>query len=427
MKTEPQAHKPESPPEGPANVLVINAGSSSLKFTLFSMEGEAIRAKGIVERIGLDAPRLLYKRFDGKALKRKAEVRNHSDALRVVCDCLVDPDVGVLKTLDWVEAIGHRVVHGGEKFHEAVQIDPEVKQTIQSLAELAPLHNPPNLGGIEACERVFGDIPNVAVFDTAFHQSMLPSSYLYAIPYEYYEKYGVRKYGFHGTSHKYVAQSTAEFLEKPLARLKLITCHLGNGCSITAIERGRVLDTSMGMTPLSGLVMGTRCGDIDPAVILYLVRQGLSADDIDRMLNKKSGLLGVAGIGTSDMRDIIAAAEEGSEQAKRALHMFVHKLVSYIGAYETILEGADAVVFTGGIGENSAYIRSRVVSKLGCLGCFLDEDANEAALDCAAVISTPKSILKAVVMPTNEELMIARETVRVLTGVEEDDEKDGDS
>lgn len=422
MKARTRLDETELISIGPSNVLVVNSGSSSLKFTFFSMEGEAIRAKGIVERIGLAQPRLIYERFDGKTVKEKVSVRNHNDALRVVCECLVDTDIGVLKSLDEVEAIGHRVVHGGEKYQEAVLIDDTVKKVIQDLAELAPLHNPPNLDGIEACERVFGQIPNVAVFDTAFHQSMLPSSYLYAIPYEYYEKYRVRKYGFHGTSHKYVAQATAEFLEKPLAKLKLITCHLGNGCSITAIDRGRVLDTSMGMTPLSGLVMGTRCGDIDPAVILYLVRQGLSADEIDRMLNKKSGLLGVAGIGTSDMRDIIASAEGDNEQAKRALHMFVHKLVSYIGAYETILEGADAVVFTGGIGENSAYIRMRVASKLACLGCFLDKEANEAAIDCPAVISTPKSILKAIVMPTNEELMIARETVNVLTAEPEEEE-----
>lgn len=407
-------------PVGPSNVLVVNAGSSSLKFTMYSMRGEAIRAKGIVERIGLADPGLLYERFDGKKLKEKVAVKNHDEALRVICDKLVDPAVGVLANLGEVEAIGHRVVHGGEKFRDSVRITDEVKRIIREMATLAPLHNPPNLGGIEACERVFGDIPNVAVFDTAFHQSMLPSSYLYAIPYEYYEKYGVRKYGFHGTSHKFVAQATSAFLRKPMARLKLITCHLGNGCSIAAIDRGKVIDTSMGMTPLNGLVMGTRCGDIDPAVILYLVRQGMSADDIDKMLNKKSGLLGVAGIGSGDMRDIIAAAEGDNDQAKRALFMFFHRLVSYIGAYETILDGADAVVFTGGIGENSAYIRERVVSRLGCLGCFLDKEVNRSVVGRTAVISTAESILKAVVVPTNEELMIARETVRLLTPAAEE-------
>lgn len=245
---------------------------------------------------------------------------------------------------------------------------------------------------------------------------MPPASYLYAIPYEYYEKYGIRKYGFHGTSHKFVAQATAKFLGKPLSDLKLITCHMGNGASITAVERGKSIDTSMGMTPLNGLVMGTRCGDIDPAVVLYLVRQGLSADDIDKLLNKKSGLLGVAGIGSSDMRDIISAAEHGNDQAKRALWMFVHRLVSYIGAYHTILGGANAVVFTGGIGENSAYIRARVIAKLACLGCYLDDAVNHEVVARPAIVSTKESSLLAVVMPTNEELMIARETLRVLKG-----------
>jgi acetate kinase len=399
----------------PVNVLVINAGSSSLKFTMFSMTGETIRAKGIVERIGLKEPCLRYERFDGRKLRELEQITNHDGALRVVCEKLVDPEYGVLKSLTEVEAIGHRVVHGGEKYHDSTRITGEVKDHIREFATLAPLHNPPNLGGIEACERVFPSTPNVAVFDTAFHHSMPPSSYLYAIPYEYYEKYGIRKYGFHGTSHKFVAQATADFLGQPLTKLKLITAHLGNGASITAVDRGKVLDTSMGMTPLNGLVMGTRCGDIDPAVVLYLVRQGMSADDIDKMLNKQSGLQGVAGIGSGDMRDIIASAETGNEQAKRALSMFIHRLVSYIGAYDTILDGADAVVFTGGIGENSAYIRTQVISKLGCLGCFLSAADNSAVVGRAAVISTPESTLKAIIMPTNEELMIARETVRTLT------------
>lgn len=399
-----------------ANILVINAGSSSLKFMLFAMENEQMLAKGIVERIGLKDPRLHYRRYDGRELREDVSVTNHREALEIVCQKLIDPEYGVLSSLREVHAIGHRVVHGGERFHDSSLINEEVKQSIRECAVLAPLHNPPNLGGIEACEYVFPGVPNVAVFDTAFHHSMSPASYLYAIPYEYYERYGIRKYGFHGTSHKYVAHATAKFLGKPLSDLKLITCHLGNGASITAVERGKSIDTSMGMTPLSGLVMGTRCGDIDPGVVLYLVRQGLSADEIDHLLNKKSGLLGVAGIGSSDMRDVIHAAETGNEQAKRALWMFVHRLVSYIGAYFTILGGAHAVVFTGGIGENSAYIRARVVAKLSCLGCYLDESVNHDAIGQPAIISTPESTLQAVVMPTNEELMIARETVRVLGG-----------
>jgi acetate kinase len=398
----------------PVNILIINAGSSSLKFTMFYIMEEKIRAKGIVERIGLREPYLRYERFDGRSLKVQTKITNHDEALRLVCDKLVDAEVGVLDSLKQVEAIGHRVVHGGEKFHDSTVVTDEVKDIIRECATLAPLHNPPNLGGIEACERVFPGIPNVAVFDTAFHHSMPPAAYLYAIPYEFYEKYRIRKYGFHGTSHKFVSQATAEFLGKPVEQMKLITCHLGNGASIAAVDHGKSVETSMGMTPLNGLVMGTRCGDIDPAIVLYLVRQGMSADEIDKLLNKKSGLLGVGGIGSGDMRDIISAAEGGNDQAHRALWMFVHRLVSYIGSYFTILGGADAVVFTGGVGENSAYIRKRVIAELACLGCFLDESKNNETAGQAAIISNSKSSLKAVVMPTNEELMIARETLKML-------------
>ena len=400
---------------GPVNVLVVNAGSSSLKFTLFAMDHERILAKGIVERIGLNEPFLKYERFDGSSFKEQALVSNHAEALKLVCAKLVESDVGVLKSLKDVEAIGHRVVHGGENFHDSVIVTNEVKNNIHECAALAPLHNPPNLGGIEACQLVFEGIPNVAVFDTAFHHSMPASSYLYAIPYEYYEKYGIRKYGFHGTSHKFVSYATANLLNAPLGELKLITAHLGNGASITAVERGNVLDTSMGMTPLNGLVMGTRCGDIDPAVVLFLARRGMTPDAIDKLLNKCSGLLGVSGIGSGDMRDNIAAAEAGNLQAQRGIRMFVQRLVSYIGSYFTLLNGADAVVFTGGIGENSSYIREQTIRKLESLGCFLDPEKNNQAIGRPAIISTPESKLKAIVMPTNEELMIARETVRLLS------------
>ena len=400
---------------GPVNVLVVNAGSSSLKFTMFAMDHERILAKGIVERIGLNEPFLKYERFDGSSFKEQALVSNHAEALKLVCAKLVESDVGVLKSLKDVEAIGHRVVHGGENFHDSVIVTNEVKNNIHECAALAPLHNPPNLGGIEACQLVFEGIPNVAVFDTAFHHSMPASSYLYAIPYEYYEKYGIRKYGFHGTSHKFVSYATANLLNAPLGELKLITAHLGNGASITAVERGNVLDTSMGMTPLNGLVMGTRCGDIDPAVVLFLARRGMTPDAIDKLLNKCSGLLGVSGIGSGDMRDNIAAAEAGNLQAQRGIRMFVQRLVSYIGSYFTLLNGADAVVFTGGIGENSSYIREQTIRKLESLGCFLDPEKNNQAIGRPAIISTPESKLKAIVMPTNEELMIARETVRLLS------------
>jgi len=400
---------------GPVNVLVINAGSSSLKFTMFAMDNEKMLAKGIVERIGMNEPFLKYERFDGSTFKEQAYVSNHAEALKLVCAKLIESDVGVLDSLKDVEAIGHRVVHGGENFHDSVIVTDEVKNNIHECAALAPLHNPPNLGGIEACQLVFDGVPNIAVFDTAFHHSMPASSYLYAIPYEYYEKFGIRKYGFHGTSHKFVSYATANLLNAPLGELKLITAHLGNGASITAVERGNVLDTSMGMTPLNGLVMGTRCGDIDPAVVLYLARRGMTPDAIDKLLNKCSGLLGVSGIGSGDMRDNIAAAEAGNLQAQRGIRMFVQRLVSYIGSYFTLLNGADAVVFTGGIGENSSYIREQTIRKLEALGCHLDPEKNNQAIGRPAIISTPESKLKAIVMPTNEELMIARETVRLLS------------
>ena len=400
----------------PNHVLVVNSGSSSLKFTMYSMAPEQVLAKGIVERIGQGRPTMNYERIEDKlAFKKPVQVENHDDALRLVCAHLVDPETGVLHSLEEVDAIGHRVVHGRDVFHDSVIVNTQVKETIRECFSIAPLHNPANLGGIEACERVFPGVPNIAVFDTAFHHTMPPWTYLSAIPYEYYEKYGIRKYGFHGTSHKFVSQATAQYLQRPIGELRLITAHLGNGASITAVDRGNVLDTSMGMTALNGLIMGTRSGDIDPAVVLHLVRNGMSADQIDNLLNKQSGLLGLSGIGSGDMRDNIAAAEDGNLQARRAIRMFVHRLVSYIGSYFTILGGADALVFTGGVGENSAYIRALVLHQLACLNCFPDETANQSAIGTPATISTSESRLKAIVMPTNEELMIARETVRLLT------------
>ncbi len=394
-------------------VLVVNAGSSSLKFTFFRMSREEMMAKGIVERIGLKDPHLVYKRRDGVQVEEDAPVTNHDDALRLICGKLVDPAVGVVASLSEVEAIGHRVVHGAEKFRDSVRIDGEVRAAIHLCSTLAPLHNPPNLGGVEACERAFPGVANVAVFDTAFHQTMAPEAYLYAVPYKLYEDYGIRKYGFHGTSHKFVAGAAAEFLNRPLHSLKLITCHLGNGCSAAAVRFGRVIDTSMGMTPLMGLVMGTRCGDIDPGVLFHLLKKGMTVDDLDTLLNKKSGLRGVAEIGSGDMRDILAAREAGTGRAASAFAMFVHRLVFYIGGYHGLLDGADALVFTGGIGENSVPVRAAVIARLAGLGCRLDAARNQAARG-AAEVSTDDSTLKAIVIPTNEELMIARETVRVL-------------
>lgn len=403
------------PPQGAVNVnvLVINAGSSSLKFTLFDMSDSHVVAKGVIERIGLAEPNLTFKRSDGRAFERTVAAADHDEAMKLVCETLVDNEWGALRQLGEVQAIGHRVVHGGEAATDPIRITPAVKAIIHDCTSLAPLHNPPNLGGIEACERAFPNTPNVAVFDTAFHQTMSPASFLFAIPYDLYEQHGIRKYGFHGTSHKFVMQASAEYLGIPVSEAKLITCHLGNGCSITAIDGGKVLDTSMGMTPLTGLVMGTRCGDIDPGVVFHLLHAGMSGDEIDTLLNKQSGLLAVAGIGSSDMRDIVEATENGNERAERAIAMFVHRLTSYIGAYFAVLGGADALVLTGGIGENSVYVRERLLQRLGGLGCTLDRKANRENQG-KGTISTPASTLRAIVMPTDEELMIARETIDVL-------------
>ena len=396
-------------------VLVINAGSSSLKFTVFAMENGERRmlAKGNIERIGLKHPNFIYQRADAGKTDTAVEVKDHADALKVLCAKLIDPVVGVLQDLAEIEAIGHRVVHGGEKFTSSAVVNDEVKASIRACAALAPLHNPPNLVGIEACEKVFPGTPNVAVFDTAFHQTMPPSSYLYAIPRELYEQHHIRKYGFHGTSHKYVYYATCEFLKLDPEKARLITCHLGNGGSIAAVSGGKVVDTTMGMTPLAGLVMGTRSGNVDAGVVLFLIRNlGLSVEAVDNLLNKRSGLAGLSD-GKSDMRDIISAAHHGDAHAKQAFDCFTHRLVGYIGAYFLLLQGADAIVLTGGIGENSAPVREALIGQLGVLGCFLEANAN-AVMGKAAIISTPESTMKAVVMPTNEELMIAIETKQVL-------------
>ncbi len=396
-------------------ILVVNAGSSSLKFTLFSMSQEKMLAKGQIERIGLSGPLMKYQRHDGIAIEASVKVNSYVDALERISEKLVDPDIGVVKSLSEVQAIGHRVVHGGERATRPAIIDSQVKGIIKDCFALAPLHNPPNMSGIEACEAMFPGINNVAVFDTAFHQSMPPESYLYALPYELYTKYGIRRYGFHGTSHNYVARTTAKFLGIHFNQIKLITFHLGNGCSAAAINKGVVVDTSMGMTPLEGLVMGTRCGDIDPAIVIRLFTLGMSAEEVDKILNKKSGLLGVGGINSSDMRDIIKAADSGDQQALRALRMFVSRIVKYAGSYFALLDSADAIVFTGGIGEYSSVIREMILLKLSCLGFELSTERNNQCKGLAGIISTDKSRFKAVVMPTNEELMIARETLEVVS------------
>lgn len=395
-------------------VLVLNAGSSSMKFTLYSMETEAVMAKGLVERVGSDKPNMVYKRPDGYSWEGGVPVKDHVDALKEICKKLIDPEVGVLKSLSEVTACGHRVLLGGEKITAPVLVTDEVKAIIREYFPLGPLHNPANLAGIEACEEAMPGVPNVGVFDTQFHQTMPPEAYLYAIPYEYYKKYGIRKYGFHGTSHHFVTLATAKFLDKKLDETNIITCHLGNGCSMAAVKNGKVIDTTMGLTPLEGLMMGTRSGDIDAAAVLRLVDLGHTTKEVDTILNKKSGLFGVGCIGSGDMRDTLAAAESGNEQAALAIKMFVRRIVKYIGAYYVLLGGADALVFTGGIGEFSVPIRKKIMDCLGALGLKVDGVANKECFGKPGVISTEDSSWKAIVMPTNEELMIARSVVSTL-------------
>ena len=398
-------------------ILVINSGSSSLKFTLFEMEGgsNTVIASGLVERVGTPTPNLIIKRPDGFKFEESPEgVKNHSDGLRAVCAKLVDPQIGVLKSLSEVKAIGHRVLHGGEKITAPVKVDEAVKDIIRECIPLGPLHNPANLSGIEACEEIFAGVPNVAVFDTQFHQTMPPEAYLYAIPMEYYKKYGIRKYGFHGTSHRFVTLSTAEFLGKKPEDVTIITCHLGNGCSMAAVKNGKVIDTTMGLTPLEGLMMGTRSGDMDPAAVLRMVQVGNTAQEVDTILNKKSGLLAIGGIGSGDMRDIVNAADSGNKDAALALKMFIRRIVKYIGSYYVLLGGADAIVFTGGIGEHSIPERKAILDGIACLGIKCDDAKNKECFGKAGVISTDDSAWKAIVMPTNEELMIALETVKTL-------------
>ena len=398
-------------------ILVINSGSSSLKFTLFEMENgsNTVIASGLVERVGTPTPNLIIKRPDGFKFEESPEgVKNHSDGLRAVCAKLVDPQIGVLKSLSEVKAIGHRVLHGGEKVTAPVKVDEAVKDIIRECIPLGPLHNPANLSGIEACEEIFAGVPNVAVFDTQFHQTMPPEAYLYAIPMEFYKKYGIRKYGFHGTSHRFVTLSTAEFLGKKPEDITIITCHLGNGCSMAAVKNGKVIDTTMGLTPLEGLMMGTRSGDMDPAAVLRMVEVGNTAKEVDTILNKKSGLLAVGGIGSGDMRDIVNAADSGNKDAALALKMFIRRIVKYIGSYYVLLGGADAIVFTGGIGEHSIPERKAILDGIACLGIKCDDAKNNDCFGKAGIISTDDSAWKAIVMPTNEELMIALETVKTL-------------
>ncbi len=395
-------------------VLVLNAGSSSMKFTLFEMDNESVLAKGLVERLGTDSPKLVYKRPDGYKFEVQMPIKDHVDAFKCICEQLVDKKEGVISGLNEIGAVGHRVLHGGEKITAPVKVDEAIKSVIRECFPLGPLHNPANLAGIEACEETMPGIVNVAVFDTEFHQTMPPEAYLYAIPYSYYEEHGIRKYGFHGTSHHFVTLSTAEFLGKSLDDTNIITCHLGNGCSMAAVKNGKVIDTTMGLTPLEGLMMGTRSGDIDAAAVLRMVELGSTAKEVDNILNKKSGLFAIADINSGDMRDVISAAEGGSERADLALKMFVRRVVKYIGAYYVLVGGADAIVFTGGIGEYSVKIREKIIAGVESLGFKMDTEKNNACFGKRGIVSTDDSKGKIVIMPTNEELMIARSTMAVL-------------
>jgi len=395
------------------NVLVINCGSSSLKFQLINSDSEQVLAKGLCERIGIDGS-LTYQPEGGEKVKSDKAMPTHTEAIQFVIDALTDSETGVVKSLDEIGAVGHRVVHGGEKFASSVVITDEVKAAIEECNDLAPLHNPANLIGINACEKLMPGTPMVAVFDTAFHQTMPEKAYMYGLPYEYYDKYKVRRYGFHGTSHSFVSKRASELAGKPYDQLKTIVCHLGNGASICAVKNGKSVDTSMGLTPLEGLVMGTRSGDIDPAILEFLAKkEGLDISGLMNMLNKKSGVFGLSNGLSSDFRDLEEGAKSGNKQAEVALEVFAYRVAKYVGSYVAAMNGVDVIAFTAGIGENSGSVRSAVAKYLGYLGIAIDEEANGKRGE-EITISTKDSKVTVMVIPTNEELAIARETVALV-------------
>lgn len=396
-------------------ILVINAGSSSLKFQLIDMENEKVIAKGICEEIGGKSG-FKFKVPGREDYKAAIDMPTHAEALKLVLDTLVDENMGVIKSVSEIGAVGHRVVHGGEKFASSVLVTDEVKAIIAECADLAPLHNPANLNGIVVCEQLMG-VPQVAVFDTSFHQTMPEEAYMYALPYEYYEKYKIRRYGFHGTSHRYVSERAAALLGKPASECNVITCHLGNGASFAAVKGGKCMDTSMGVTPLEGIMMGTRSGNIDPAIIPYLMRKGelTTADDIDKMMNKKSGMLGISGK-TSDNQEIERLSKSGDHRATLCEEMYCHQLSKFVGSYMLAMGGTDAIVFTGGIGENNPKYRTALCEKLAFLGVKIDEEKNHVRgqeID----ITTPDSPIKVFVIPTDEELVIARDTLAIVNAL----------
>ncbi len=395
------------------NVLVINCGSSSLKFQLINSDTEAVLAKGLCERIGIDG-RLTYQPAGGEKEKTDLAMPTHEEAIQYVINALTNEKTGVVGSLDEIGAVGHRVVHGGEKFASSAIITEEMKKAVEECNELAPLHNPANLIGIAACEKLMPGTPMVGVFDTAFHQTMPQKAYMYGLPYEYYEKYKVRRYGFHGTSHSFVSKRAAEILGVPYDQTKTIVCHLGNGSSVTAVLNGKSIDTSMGLTPLEGLVMGTRSGDIDPAILEFIAKkENLDIDGLMDVVNKKSGVYGLSGNLSSDFRDLWDAADAGNEKAKVALEVFSYRVAKYVGAYVAAMNGVDNIVFTAGIGENDHGVRELVLGYLGYLGIEIDEEANNTRGQ-EIMISKPGSKVNVLVIPTNEELAIARETVALL-------------
>lgn len=389
------------------NILVINCGSSSLKFQVIDPTNEEVKAKGLVERIGIENSRVKYEPTGMEKIEINQDIPDHKVGIKLVLDALTDPNYGVISSMDEIKAVGHRVVHGAEEFNKSVVINDEVMEALERCVELAPLHNPANIQGIEATKELMPNTPMVGVFDTAFHQTLEPVNYIYSLPYEYYEKHKIRRYGFHGTSHKYVSQRVAKMLGKETANV--IVCHLGNGSSITAVKDGKSIDTSMGLTPLEGLTMGTRCGDIDPAIVPFIGRkEDLSYEEVDNVMNKKSGVLGISGI-SSDFRDLEDAAAEGNERAQLALDIFVSKVVKYIGSYMTEFEELDAIAFTAGIGENSAVMRKDIIDQLKIFNLEIDEEKNDMR-GKEEIVSTDSSKVKVIVVPTNEELMIARDT-----------------
>ena len=396
------------------NILVINCGSSSLKFQLIDSETEKCIAKGLCERIGIEGSRITYTPDGGEKEQTVTPMPDHTEAIRLVLEALTNPKTGVVKSLDEIGAVGHRIVHGGEKFAASTIITDEVMKAIEECNDLAPLHNPANLIGINACKKLMPTTPMVAVFDTAFHQTMPEEAYMYGLPYEYYEKYKIRRYGFHGTSHSYVSKKAAEVLGKKYEDLKIIVCHLGNGASVSAVKNGKCVDTSMGLTPLEGLIMGTRSGDIDPAIMEFIAhKEGKNIDEIMTVLNKKSGVYGLSNNLSSDFRDLEAGYNNGDAHCIRTMNTYCYRVAKYIGSYVAAMNGVDVICFTAGIGENAPLVRSLVCEHLGFLGVSIDEDANHKRGEEIA-ISTPDSKTTVMVIPTNEELAIARETVSLV-------------